>query len=247
MYLNVNGQNIYYQKMGKGKNLIILHGWKQDVSSFWGIIDSLKEDFTLWLIDLPGFGRSDPPNSSFNISDYAKSIAEFIKLNKINKPILLGHSVGGNVSIKLAATFPTLIDKLILEDSSGIRPQKSLQKNLFYILAKGFKYLIPNLFGVKERFQVKFYKAIGSDYLNAGDLKETLVKILNEDLISYLPKIQAETLIIWGEKDTVVKSRIGKRMYQLIPRSRMEIIDGVGHFPHLESPERFVHYVKDFS
>src|SRR3989344_7528691 len=102
MYITLNDQNIYYQKIGQGKNLIMLHGWKQDVSTFHNVGDILKENFTVWLIDLPGFGRSESPKKAFTVSDYSKIIAEFIKEQKINKPHLLGHSVGGNIAIKFA-------------------------------------------------------------------------------------------------------------------------------------------------
>ena len=65
MYIPLNNHNIYYQRLGQGPDLIMLHGWGNDVSSFWGVTDFLKDDFTLWLIDLPGFGRSDIPKNPF--------------------------------------------------------------------------------------------------------------------------------------------------------------------------------------
>lgn len=246
MYLDINGGKIYYQKVGKGRDLIILHGWKQDVSSFWEVSEKLKDSFKIWLIDLPGFGRSDESKQSFTILDYAKIIFGFISKNKIKNPILFGHSLGGNVSIKLAALHPKLIDKLILEDSSGIRPQNNPFKLLLYLLAKIFHYLIPNIFGIKDKIRHKLYQKLESDYFNAGNLKGTLINILNEDLTDDLPKIRCETLIIWGENDQVVKLKYGKKMYQLISDSKIEIIENSGHFPHLENPERFVYYVKLF-
>src|SRR5438045_106683 len=109
MYANLKDHQVYYQRVGQGKNLVMLHGWKQDSSSFWGVIELLKNDFTIWLIDLPGFGKSDNPKKPFKVADYADLIAEFIKLQKIKDPTLLGHSVGGRIAIKLAANYPSLI------------------------------------------------------------------------------------------------------------------------------------------
>lgn len=248
MYIEVNNQNIYYQKIGKGKNLILLHGWKQDVSSFWGVSEILKEKYTIWLIDLPGFGRSENPKSAFSVSDYAEIIKGFIEKSNIENPSLLGHSVGGRIGIKLASQYPNLLNKLILEDSAGIRPKRDVPKFIFYILAKIFKYLIPNIFNIQEKIRTKFYKTLESDYLTAGDLKETFTKVLNEDLTPDLLKIKNETLLIWGEKDPTLESSLanGKKMYQLIEKSKLAIIENVGHFPHLENPERFAYYVKDF-
>ncbi len=246
MYININGQNIYYQKVGQGKDLVLLHGWGQDVSSWWGVIDSLKSDFTLWMIDLPGFGRSDL-EKDFKVLDYANLVSEFIKLNKIKQPHLLGHSLGGNISIKLASRNGELIDKLILEDSSGIRPQKSLSKVLILPLAKFFHYFVPEWFGFKEKIRRRFYQAVEADYINAGNLKNTLTNILSEDLSDELNKIKNDTLILWGQNDKAVSYKYGVQMYKNIPNSRIEILDNLGHFPHLENPAQFVYYVKDFS
>lgn len=248
MYTLVSGQNIYYQKVGRGKNILFLHGWKQDSSSFWNLIDSLKKDFSVWLIDLPGFGRSDNPVRPFTVSGYADLIAGFIAQQKIKDPIVLGHSVGGRIAIKLAANYPQLLNKLILEDAAGIRPKRDIPKTFIYPFAKIIHYLIPNWFNLKERLRYKFYKALESDYIDVGELKQTFTNVLNEDLAVDLPKIKTETLLIWGEKDPTLEASLanGKKMYRLIPNSRIEVIDDVGHFPHLQNPERFLYYVKDF-
>lgn len=248
MYTQVNGHNIYYQKIGKGKDLIMLHGWGQDVSTWWGIVDQLKNDFTLWLLDLPGFGRSDTPKKPFTVSDYAEIVGEFIRDNEIDKPILLGHSLGGRVAIKLACQ-PRVVklNKLILESSAGIKPKQDFLKPLIYPLAKLSK-LIPNFFNLKEKIRVWFYKSLESDYINAGPLKKTLKNILEEDLTEDLPKIEVETLLIWGEKDPTKEASLknAKKMYQLIENSRLEVLDNVDHFPHLENPGMFVYWVKEF-
>ena len=248
MYIEIDKQNIYYQKHGKGSDLIMLHGWKNDVSSFWEVTNLLKDQFTIWLIDLPGFGRSDIPKKAFSVSDYSNIIKEFIEKLEIEKPTLLGHSVGGRIALKLASQNPQILDKLILEDSAGIRPKRDIPKFIFYGVSKILKYLIPNFFNLREKIRISFYKTLESDYLAVGELKRTFTKILNEDLTPDLSKIKTETLLIWGEEDLNLESSLknGKKMYQLIENSKIVIFEDVGHFPHLENPERFVYYVKDF-
>ncbi|MBI2022360.1 alpha/beta hydrolase [Candidatus Daviesbacteria bacterium] len=247
MYVSINNQNIYFQKLGKGPDLIMLHGWGNDVSSFWGISQILKENFTIYLIDLPGFGRSDPPKTAFNIVDYANIIKGFIESQNLKKPDLLGHSLGGRTAIKLASKNPDLLGKLILEASAGIKPKRDLYKTLIYPLAKLAKF-IPNIFSIKEKLRYIFYKSLESDYLKAGEMKQTLANILEEDLTEDLSKIKTETLLIWGEKDPTKEASLknGKKMYQLIKNCRIEVLDNVGHFPHLEQPEKFVQLIKDF-
>jgi pimeloyl-ACP methyl ester carboxylesterase len=247
MYIKINDNNIYYQKVGRrGKDLILLHGWGQDVSTWWVVLDKLKDDFTLWLIDLPGFGRSDLPKKDLMVQDYADTIQVFITKLKIKKPHLLGHSHGGRISLKVAAYQGHLIDKLILEDSAGIKPKKGLKQLLAYPLAKIFKNLTPNWFHFKDRLKTMLYRYLESDFLEAGPLRGTLDQVVNEDLTLDIKKINNETLLIWGEKDRAVPLSDGKRIYRLIEPSRIEVIDEVGHFPHLENPDRFIYWVRNF-
>lgn len=246
MYITINNQNIYHQKLGSGKDLIMLHGWKQDVSSFHNVAEKLKKHFTLWLIDLPGFGRSENPKQAFAVSDFAHIIKGFIEQKKLKRPHLLGHSVGGNIAIKFAAENGELINKLVLESSSGIRPKKTFLQFIFFLIAKVSHFLVPNIFKVKDKIRRKLYWKLESDYLNAGSLKGTLVNILNEDLFSSLPKIKNQTLLIWGEDDAQVKLKYARIMYQKIPYSKIEVLEKTGHFPHTESPQKFLYYLIDF-
>lgn len=248
MYIKINDQEIYYQKLGSGKDLIMLHGWKQDVSTFHNVARELKKHFTLWLIDLPGFGRSENPKKDFSVEDYADIITEFIKAGKIDKPALLGHSVGGRIGIVLASKYPEILSKLILEDSAGIQPGRDLLKFIFYPVAKFFKYLVPNFLNLKSKLRYKFYKNLESDYLTAGKLTGTLTNILKEDLTPSLSKIMTPTLIVWGSEDLNQESspKNAGIMYRKIPFSKLEFIEGAGHFPHITHTEKFIYYVNDF-
>lgn len=246
MYATINDQQIYFQKLGKGNDLILLHGWKQDVSSFHNISEILKDHFTLWLIDLPGFGRSENPKKPFYVKDYAEIIEEFIKQNKLKNPRLLGHSLGGRIGIKLASQNPEILSKLVLESSAGIKHEHDLLRMASFGLAKIFNALTPDSLSFKKYLKHKFYKQVGSDYDDAKELKSTFVNIINEDLTPDLSKIKTQTLVIGGELDTAVPPRDQKKMYRKIPDSKLEILDKVAHFPHLENPQKFLYYVTDF-
>lgn len=245
MYQAIKKQIVYYQKVGKGKDLILLHGWKQDVSTWWPLVDLLKDNFTLWLLDLPGFGKSGNPKKIWGMEEYTNFVAQFIKDNKLKKPAILGHSFGGSVAIKLASNYPELISKIILDASSGIRPKPTLTNRLSKSIAKIIK-VLPNIFNSKQLLRTWFYKTIQSDYLEAGDLKETFKKILSQDLTNDAKKIPHETLIIWGENDKTVPLKRGLTLYQLIKNSRIEVMEETGHSPHLKNPILFTNYVKDF-
>ncbi len=246
MYTTINSQNLYYQKLGHGKDLLILHGWGQDVSSFWSVAEKLKDEYTCWLLDLPGFGRSDLPKKDFTNQDYADIVKNFVREMKLKKAHLLGHSNGGRISLKLLAQNPDLFDKVIFEDISGIKPNQDSLKPFLYIAAKLFNILLPEVWAIKKILRYKFYKGLESDYINAGSMKGTLTNLLDEDLTPELPKIKNKVLLIWGENDKAVPLTDGKKMYKLIPDARIEVFDNTGHFPHLENEKLFVQYIKDF-
>jgi pimeloyl-ACP methyl ester carboxylesterase len=244
MYQTINNHTIYYQKTGRGKDLVLLHGWRQDVSTWWGIVELLKDDFTLWMLDLPGFGRSETPKKPFTVKDYSEIVSGFIKGQKIKNPVLLGHSLGGRVAIKLASISHT--GSVILEDAAGIKTVPMVKEVFLAAAAKTFKFLVPDIFNLKDKLRHLVYRSLDSDYEDVGELRETFVNLTNEDLTPDLAKIKSETLLIWGEKDRAVPLKMGKKMYKLIENSRIEVLDGIGHFPHLENPERFVYWVRNF-
>lgn len=247
MYIKIDNQQIYYQKVGRGKNLVLLHGYNQDSSSFWNIVNPLKEHYTLWLLDLPGFGRSDPPKKNFKVGDYAEIIYKFIKKQNIKKTAVLGHSLGGRIAIKLASKNFKEVEKIILESSAGIRIKHRLKDYLLYLMAKVIKFFVPNVFNLKKILRHKFYSLIGSDY---GDVKEkmrqTFLNVIEEDLSRDMKIIEVPTLLIWGEKDTQVPVASGKIIYHLIKNSKLVVLENTGHLPHMESPNLFTYYVKDF-
>lgn len=246
MFATVKNQSLYYQVVGKGTPLLLLHGWGTDSSNFWNLVEPLRDQFTLWLIDLPGFGKSDPPQSSWQVMDFAKLVAQFIRENDIKHPDVLGHSFGGRVAIKLASHYPDAVNRLILEDSAGIKPKKGVRSYFLYILAKFIKYLVPNIANLKVRLRHLLYSSIESDYETVDSLRETFLRTIDEDLRGDMKKITNQTLLIWGENDRVVSLADGKKIYQAVPNSRLEVIEGAGHSPHLDNPDRFVYYLKDF-
>jgi len=157
----------------------------------------------------------------------------------IVKADLIGHSFGGRIIISLAANFPEKVGKLILVDSAGIRPKRTARYYLRALMAKTGKRLssLP-LFG--KGLKDVIYSRIGSkDYREAGNMRGTMVKVVNEDLTPLLAKIKAPTLLIWGEEDKETPISHARIMERQIEDAGLVILKGAGHFSYLDNLAQF--------
>ena len=128
---------VYFEKTGSGNPIILLHGWGASSTIFESITNILKTKYTIYTIDLPGFGKSDEPDKPYNLDDYVDLLYQFIIDLDIYNPILLGHSFGGRIAIKFASLYN--VSKLILVDSAGLKQKnfiKTKTKILLYKLKK---------------------------------------------------------------------------------------------------------------
>ncbi len=239
MIYKYDNLNINYQIYGKGQPLILLHGWGVNFHTFDYLIDYLKNDFTIFAIDLPGFGQSNEPKNSYNLSNYVNFLRTFIIELQIENPIILGHSFGGRVAIKYVASTSNRVSKLILVDSAGIKKRKSIKKH-FQIL----KYKFLKLYYKSKKDATKYNQLIkvkGSpDFINASNvMKGTMTKVIKEDLKKCIKKIQVETLIIWGKDDKETPYTDAIYMNKHIKNSGLVTFDNCGHFPYLEKRKYF--------
>jgi pimeloyl-ACP methyl ester carboxylesterase len=225
---------INYQKVGsklpEATAIIMLHGWGLNLESLKPLAHLLSSYHEPYLIDLPGFGYSEPPESAWTAFDYADRLAKFMNDQGIDRADFLGHSFGGKVAICFAARYPTRIGYLILMAPSGIPKKRNL---LGYMKLKILKTAAICL-KLTDRvikttiYKDYFIKKFGSfDYQNAvGVMRQILVKSVNEDLSAVAQEVQAPTLILWGKLDTETPIEIAFRLKSLIKRAELII------FPH---------------
>ncbi len=246
MFLEIDNLKVAYQVYGTGESVVLLHGWGGEANSFKPVIDQMSRYYKVFALDLPGFGLSEMPTVAWDATDYATFLSVFFEKLKIRKAHLIGHSYGGRISIVMAAHQPHLVDKLILVDSAGIIPPRSL---LYYIrigIAKWGR-VIRQCGSVGKRFADALSKMIGSkDYREAGPMQATLVKSVNQDLRPLLPKIEAATLLIWGENDNETPISSGEIMSREIPNSELVILKDAGHFSYLDQFQQFCKIVGKF-
>jgi len=232
MKIEILGININYIVSGVGPVIVMLHGWGSNLNTFDNLVFQLNDDHTIYQIDLPGFGESEI-KQSYSLDEYSLILIELFKKLEIKNPIIIAHSFGGRVAIKIAANYP--LKKLVLISTPGIKERFNLKKEIKIFLYKLFK-------------KINLKLNTGSkDYNNSSELlKGVLVKAVNEDLSDSLMKITAPTLLVYGKRDKTVPLYIGKRINTKIQNSGLVIVSKCGHFPYIERYKYFLIILKSF-
>jgi pimeloyl-ACP methyl ester carboxylesterase len=247
----VDGLRIAYRERGARSDrlpIVVLHGWGASGAAVGSILNCVAADRRAVAPDLPGFGASDPPPVAWGSAEYAELVRTFLKQLGIERASFIGHSHGGRVAIRLAATAPELVERLVLVDSAGIRPWRGPTYHARVMAFKTARRLLQSgpLRGsgaVQEWLGERFGSA---DYRQAGTMRGTLVRLVNEDLRAFLPRVGAPTLLIWGERDDQTPLADGRLIERLIPDAGLVVFPGAGHFAYADDPGRFCRIVSHF-
>lgn len=247
----INGLKVNYKIAGEGPAILVLHGWGGASDSWVKFQEILaKKGYKVIAPDFPGFGKTSPPPESWGIEDYSNLILNFTKKLGVGDFFLLGHSFGGRIAIKFTTKYPEKLKSLILCASAGIKPKPGLKTRIIYWMARiGNAVFTPkHLVRFKDSVRNLFYIFLRNrDYVKAnGVMRETIKKVLSEDLLLDLSKIKTKTLIIWGEIDKMVPLKYAHIFKENIKDSKLEILPKIGHSPHLEVPEKFSEIVLSF-
>ena len=239
---------LHYTDCGEGHPLLLLHGWGCNTTTFSAIRPFLEARFRVLTLDFAGFGQSDEPHEVWGVEEYTRSVEALAKAEGIENPILIGHSFGGRVSIVYASRNKT--QKIILVDAAGVKPRRSLSYYRKVYTFKLLKRILPLVVGRKRAeamIEARRSKAGSPDYNQAtAMMRAILSKCVNEDLCHLMPKIEAPTLLFWGEKDTATPLADAKRMEKLIPDAGLVTVAGAGHFSFLENTPLFLRVVESF-
>ncbi|MEK7137297.1 MAG: alpha/beta hydrolase [Patescibacteria group bacterium] len=236
---------------GEGVPLLCLHGWGKAVSS--SAFDALRKELESANVqviapNLPGFGKSAEPPHVWTVDDYADCMEELIRELGLKNVHLLGHSFGGRIAIKLAARQGSLRDSaqhdkfwlfhLYLCGAAGLPQRRYLKRFIGHSLAKlGKTFLaIPGLRALATPARTLLYKVLREhDYEQASErMRETMIKVISEDLTSYLSSITVPTDLFWGEEDTMTPLADGELMNKKIVQSELHVFSGVRHRVHIE-------------
>ena len=240
MFITCCGMKLNYIDKGEGPVVLLLHGWGASVDSYKGIINALRDKCRLVALDFPGCGQSALPEKPLDINDYIALVMEFCSALKIRDPILVGHSHGGRVIMKLACSSFRKPKEIVFIDAAGIKPKFSFKKWCKVRTFKTVKWfltlpIIRNY--TKETLQKARNHFGSSDYNQAPEvMRKTLVNLVNDDMTAYLDGIKASTLLIWGDNDTATPLYMAKKIEKIIPDCGLCVIKGTGHWSFVERP-----------
>lgn len=249
MYFKTNKFNIYYEKYGtKEQTILILPGWGNTRETFTNIINYFKENYTIYILDYPGFGKSKELMQELNIYDYSFIIKKFMEKNNIINPIIIAHSFGGRITSILNSHYKVKLKKIILIDVAGIK-RFNLKLTLKKYLYK-FLIAITKLFPKKKQNYLKeklFLKFSSSDYKSINiNMRNTFKNIINENLKQYYKNIDTETLIIWGEKDIDTPLKDAYLLNKIIKNSGLVILKNLPHYSYLYNPHKINKIIEIF-
>lgn len=238
MKIKVKNVLVNYIQYGEGKDILLLHGWGQNIEMMKMLGDNFSDRFRITILDFPGFGLSEEPSESWTIKDFADMLDEFVKELGIKKPIIMGHSFGGRVAIRYSADH--VVEKIVLFGSPCVREERELP--LSVKILKGIKKL-PGMDKIGEF--AKNY--IGSrDYKAASPImRQTLVDVVNEDLSKYAKEIDCPTLLIWGENDTEAPVENARILEGIMVDAALIVLPGT-HYAYIENLGQVVNILNNF-
>ena len=234
-------KKVNYLRYGKrsGETLVFLHGWGQNIEMMRPVADPFEPEYDIVIVDLPGHGESEEPDTVYTVNDFVECIKDLLESLKIKKPILVGHSFGGKISLLYASKYE--VEKLILFAPAY---KKEIEKlSLKTRMLKTAK-KIP----VLNKLEGFAKKHIGSaDYKNASPLmRQILVETVNYDIRDQIPNIKCPTILVWGTIDEAVDISGAYELEKLIDDAGVVVYENCTHYAYLERLGQTINVMKSF-
>jgi pimeloyl-ACP methyl ester carboxylesterase len=269
--ITLHGHTVAFRTEGEGPVIVLVHGMAGSSDTWRYVMPTLARRFTVVAPDLLGHGGTDKPRAEYSVSAHANVLRDLLTALGHERVTLVGQSLGGGIVMQLAYQFPSHCERLVLVSSGGLG--REVSPLLRGLSVPGVEHLFP-LFcspalrdagrrlaawlgdtilrpapGVEEVW--RGYAALADDDARRAFFR-TLRAVVDPSgqsvcaidrlyLAALLP-----TLIVWGAKDSLIPMRHGVAAHEAIAGSRFVVFEDAGHFPHCESPERFVETLVDF-
>jgi pimeloyl-ACP methyl ester carboxylesterase len=268
--VEIHGHEVSYRDVGDGPVLLLLHGIAGSSRAWREVMPALSGDHRLIAPDLLGHGESAKPQGDYSLGAFASGLRDFLGVLGVERATLVGQSFGGGVAMQLAYQHPEVCERLVLVDSGGLgREVNPILRAATLPLAE---YVMPVLFptfvrdrgdaisrflkdkGIRSGRAAEMWLAYRS--LTETDNRKAFVRTIRSVIdpggqtVSAMDRLylaaEVPTLIVWGADDTIIPVSHAHAAHKAIEGSRLEIIDGAGHFPHVEKPDLFVEILRDF-
>jgi len=270
-HLVIHDRPVAVRTAGSGPVLLLIHGMAGSSLTWRHVAPALAQCFTIVAPDLLGHGDSAKPRTEYSVSAHANVLRDVLTALDIERATFVGQSLGGGVAMQLAYQYPERCERLALVSSGGLG--REVSPLLRGLAIPGAEHVFPlvcspalrdaggrvgdflSRLGLRAGPVVEeiwrsyamladgdarraFFRTLGAVIDPGGQAVSATDRLY---LAAHLP-----TLIVWGSSDALIPVRHGIAAHEAIPGSRLEIFDGVGHFPHCEAPERFVEVLTGF-
>lgn len=269
-YIQIGHVNTRYWMEGQsGSPILLIHGLGSFAESWLPGLHTLAARHRVYALDLPGHGRSDKPlDGPYKLDDLASFIREFMQKMGLERTHLIGHSLGGGITLRLAALYPQMTDRLVLVSSAALGQEVAGGLRLFTLPLLGEWMTRPNRARTLEsgHFLVYNHELLTEEWIDlASELaalpgaQQAYLKTIrqNADLggqrrarygtvVASLPAIHNPALVIWGLQDRLLPAEHALVAARGLPNVRLEIFENCGHIPMFEQTEAFCRCVLDF-
>ena len=248
---------VHYETYGRGRPVILLHGWLGSWALWRETIEELGKYFRTYALDFFGFGDSLDRSTEFSVTNYVDLVYQFMDRVGIVKAPLIGHSMGGSVSLGVAARYPEKVVKVAVIGS----PIDGASLN-FFLKLSGYKEIANLVFAVPILLRSFIF---GITHLAANDgpalhrmvsvdaakttadsFFQSIGTLRDTNLAPELPAMQMPILGIYGRKDIIVHPMQGKMLLKYAPNAKEAWFENSGHFPMRDEPARFHSTINDF-
>jgi pimeloyl-ACP methyl ester carboxylesterase len=245
---------LFSREKGKGKPILLVHGFPFHQEIWDGYVERLSDEFRVIIIDLPGFGKSEPLQSQFTLDQIASTLLDFLGENDLKKVNIIGHSLGGYVALEMIRKSPELFTSLVLfhstayADSAEKKTSRSkvvefVQKNGALPFTTGF---IPPLFFNPTHPAIERVKQIASKSTSEAVIGYTLAMRDRPDHIKTLEVFKNPTLFLAGKNDPGIPVDSIIKQAGHCQKGEIHILENVSHMGMLEKPEETASKIKEF-
>jgi pimeloyl-ACP methyl ester carboxylesterase len=270
-FIVVNGQQVHLRDEGPSNDpvpIILVHGTSSSLHTWQGWAEGLRDQRRVIRFDLPGFGLTGPNRQNdYTIERYVLFVRAVADQLGIDRFVIAGNSLGGEIAWMTAAALPGRVDRLILVDAAAYPPEAiGLEQHVpigFRLARMPFVRRLMTLVLPRRVIEDSLRELYGdpskvtpdlvdlySDMARRAGNREALVRRFeqgNEGVdLALLRKVKAPTLILWGGKDRLLPPALGERLAREIPHARLMVFPGLGHVPQEEDPQQTLAVVRRF-